>query len=165
MRKRPGLFFILKQSGNHALKLMVRLCCMKHLTHKEARRLVYKLSIKVWLIFVIIFSLTSAVLYFNFPTFAPLDSYEFLVPFISVLLYPIALIESYKKWMRDDAKLIWGSEDKINEIYRGYRQISDNFYAHNYKYIEIYRDGRYIPSRAVIFKEYVVERNKAVDAM
>lgn len=141
---------------------------MKQLTVKEARRLVYKLSFRVWVLTCIIFLLILFVLYFIFPIFGfftenifDLNQNVVLVPLISALLYPIALILSYKLWIRNDAKLIWkdASVERVNEIYKKYLDSSISLQT---KYGNLAQEGWYIPTLSVIFKDYIIERNKAL---
>lgn len=140
------------------------------ITVKEAKKEVYKKSISIWFISVIIW---ISIYYFVsifmsqggifFEASLDTDLRIFFVIIISICLYPISLLRAYKVWIYEDATKIWSNPIKaIREIKE---PIINEYIKISRPYAYFFEAINYRPSSQLIFESYIEKRNMFVNTV
>ncbi len=138
------------------------------ITVEEAKKEVYKKSILIWLISVMIW----ISIYYLFFIFMPqkgiffeaqldTDLGIFFAIIISICLYPISLLRAFKVWIYEDATKIWSNPIKaIKEIKE---PIIKEYIKMSKPYAYFFEAINYRPSSQLIFELYIEKRNNVVN--
>ena len=143
---------------------------VKHVTAHEAKKEIYKLSFKIWIVLsfivVILFYLISYLLpkygiIFSSPLSKDLEIYFSVL--LIICMYPISVANAYKIWIYRDASKIWSDPDsKLMKIRENLYDdvMRDPFYRRMWYMTNIDFDDRY--SSSLIFPIYLRERENAI---